>query len=101
MGTKVVAYGVASLFCFIGIFLCCAEEPEPAFTFHFWLSSRFGRCGRASRLFCHFATSISSYRGLLALSSERGVWLPIRHYFVRANRVLYRHLRRWPRFFRR
>ena len=56
-----------------------AEEPEPEATFHFWLSSRFGNCGRATRLFCRFSTSISSYRAHLALSSERASPLPIRH----------------------
>ena len=51
------------MFVSFGIFLR-AEEPEPATTFHFGVSSRSGRYGRASRLLCRCATSISSYRAL-------------------------------------
>ena len=70
-----------------------AEEPEPEATFHVWLSSRFGNCGRATRLFCRFSTSISSYRALLALSSEPASPLPIRHCVPPALQSLSRHLR--------
>src|SRR4029077_3042247 len=70
-----------------------AEAPEPGITFHFWLSSRSGQCGRATRSFCRCATSISSYRALLALSSEPAELLPIRHCVLRALLSPFPHLR--------
>ena len=69
-----------------------AEEPEP--TFHFWPSSRSGCCGRANLSFCHCATSISSYRALLALSSERAKRLLIRHCVPRGLQSVFQLLHR-------
>src|SRR6202167_1700727 len=78
-----------------------AEEPEPVITLHVWLSSRFGYCCRATRLFCRYATSISSYRALPALSSEPAVPLLIRHCVPPAHLFPFRRLRRLLRSFPR
>src|ERR1700739_636836 len=76
-----------------------AEEPEPTPTFHSWPSSRVGNCCRATRLFCRFSTSISSYRALPALSSEPESRLLIRHCVPPAQLSLSRRLLPSHRFF--
>src|SRR5579862_1871177 len=78
---------------YVSLGICLrAEDPEPTLTFHSWPSSRFGNCCRATRLFCRYATSISSYRALPALSSEPESQLLIRHCVPPALQSLSRRL---------
>src|ERR1700691_4211563 len=88
MGTSVVARGIASSVFVIGNVLR-AEETRTKLTFHFWLSSRSGRCCRANQSFYCYATSISSYRACPALSSEHATPLPIRHRVRRDGQSLF------------